>query len=162
MEKIERFKLKVELDPETGCAVWTAARDSRGYSRFDTKRAARWLYEYKNGPIPEGLEISHVCHNPACVRPHPEHVIIETHAANMARSAKLGVWDGVRNSQSKLTEIEVIEIRTLYQLSSLSLKRLAELFKVSLRTIYNVISYETYFDLVPDLWEGGGIKNENG
>ena len=32
-------------------------------------------------------------------------------------------------------------------------KLLSEMYDVSLRTIYNVINYETYFYVVPDLYE---------
>jgi hypothetical protein len=151
---IERFKSKVEFDPETGCVIWTAYCDPKGYAQFGRKgRAARWLYEYVNGPIPEELEISHACHNPACVRPHPEHVIVESHADNMRRSAERGAFDGVNNGRAKLTEQEVLKIRQLWQRESYSARTLAEEFShVSLRTIYNCVNYETYFNLIPELY----------
>ncbi len=154
MEKsvIQRFKEKVEFDSESGCVNWTGYCDPKGYAKFGRGRAAKWLYEFKNGRIPEGLEISHVCHNRACIRLHPEHVIAESHAANMRRSAKRGVWDGTRNPNAKLEAGEVLEIRTLFQREFYSAKTLAEQFNVSLRTIYYVINYETYFDLVPELY----------
>jgi hypothetical protein len=45
----------------------------------------RWMYEYFNGPIPDGLEIDHLCKTKRCV--NPDHLEPVTHAVNMARYA---------------------------------------------------------------------------
>lgn len=69
----ERFWAKVKKT-ET-CWNWTASSQNGGYGKFssDPKRsmvlAHRYSYELANGPIAEGLQIDHMCHNPACVRP---------------------------------------------------------------------------------------------
>lgn len=44
--------------------------------------AHRWSYEQAYGPIPDGLEIGHLCHNPKCWE--PTHLRAMTHAENMA------------------------------------------------------------------------------
>lgn len=55
------------------CLLWTAGRDADGYGKFKvdgrTVRAHRWLYEHWIGPIPDGLELDHLCRTPACVNP---------------------------------------------------------------------------------------------
>jgi hypothetical protein len=43
----------------------------------------RWFYEQANGPIPDGLELDHLCRNPRCC--NPAHLEAVTHAENMAR-----------------------------------------------------------------------------
>lgn len=116
---IERFRAKYEIDPISGCYNWTAAKYKNGYAAFrhNTKKTCcshRWIYEYLNGPIPEGLEVRHMCHNRSCV--NPEHLLLGTHQDNMddmvksGRSIKLA-HKGEKNPQSILTEQEVILIK---------------------------------------------------
>ena len=69
-----RFWPKVEKTDT--CWNWTAYKDSHGYGRFGLgSRAAgvgmahRFSWELENGPVPEGLDLDHICHNHACVRP---------------------------------------------------------------------------------------------
>lgn len=45
--------------------------------------AHRWAYEKLVGPIPEGLEIDHVCLNKLCV--NPDHLEAVTHSENQLR-----------------------------------------------------------------------------
>lgn len=89
----ERFDAKWCFDPTTGCWVWTASKHPLGYghlmigSRTDrTKRpgrAHRISYELYKGPIPEGLELDHLCRNTSCV--NPDHLEPVTHEENMRR-----------------------------------------------------------------------------
>lgn len=86
--ELERFWEKVEKT-ET-CWNWTAALTGMGYSQFwyagKVRPAHRYSYELAKGPIPEGMVIDHICHNPACV--NPEHLRATTHKQNMEH--KLG------------------------------------------------------------------------
>ena len=80
-----RFWAKV--DKSGDCWVWTAAIN-KGYgvfamSKTDIRDAHRVSWEWANGPVPVGLELDHLCRNPACVRPsHLEAVI---HLENVRR-----------------------------------------------------------------------------
>lgn len=83
-----RFKRKVSWEPRTGrCWEWTGTLNSNGYGVFwDGDRAVyahRWSYEHFVGPIPEGMELDHLCRNPRCVR--PSHLEPVTHRENMLR-----------------------------------------------------------------------------
>lgn len=55
------------------CWLWTGFCDKNGYGRFKDgdvgHRAHRWSYEHFVGPIPEGLQIDHLCRVTGCVRP---------------------------------------------------------------------------------------------
>lgn len=72
--KVDRDGPLPEFRPDLGpCWLWLGATDPRGYGmlRVDGKvrRAHRWSYEHHVGPIPEGLQIDHLCRVPACVNP---------------------------------------------------------------------------------------------
>lgn len=66
-------------DPSTGYGVVTAAR--RRYT------AHRWAYEQLVGPIPEGLQLDHLCRNRLCV--NPAHLEPVTHVENTMRGESI-------------------------------------------------------------------------
>ena len=81
----ERFWEKVEVSDE-GCWNWLA-HTADGYGVFwEHKRlvkAHRFSYELHVGPIPNGLELDHLCRNRACV--NPDHLEPVTHSVNVLR-----------------------------------------------------------------------------
>lgn len=85
---IERFVEKVVVAP-SGCHEWTAYRGNGGYGRFylDGRGALahRWAYEHYRGPIPEGLQIDHLCRNRRCV--NPDHLEPVTASENVLRGS---------------------------------------------------------------------------
>lgn len=70
---VERFHKKVEPVTESGCWLWTARCDRAGYGRFWSGvthvGAHRFAFEYFRGPVPDGLELDHLCRVPCCVNP---------------------------------------------------------------------------------------------
>lgn len=76
------------VDSLVGCHIWIAARDRDRYGYFAVgrgklKRAHRWSYERAFGPIPEGLQIDHLCRVRQCV--NPEHLEPVTPKENTMR-----------------------------------------------------------------------------
>ena len=86
----ERFWTKVQKT-ESGCWEWQAAVGN-GYGQIRISgrccRAHVLSYEWAKGPIPEGLELDHLCLNKLCV--NPEHLEAVTHQENMSRVAGMG------------------------------------------------------------------------
>lgn len=69
----QRFLSKVTLPNDAGCMLWLAANAGGGYGRFyDGQRdvyAHRFAYELWVGPIPDGLQLDHLCRTRLCVAP---------------------------------------------------------------------------------------------
>lgn len=82
-----RFWPKVERTE--GCWLWTAGLNDCGYGWFNPGagmspvRAHRWAYEQIVGPIPEGLDLDHLCRVRNCV--NPEHLEPVTRRENVQR-----------------------------------------------------------------------------
>jgi len=60
-----RLLSKLIFDPGTGCLLWTGMQNNCGYGliRIDGRRhlTHRVMYEMFAEPIPEGLQIDHLC-----------------------------------------------------------------------------------------------------
>ena len=84
--RLSCFNRKYEKMP-SGCWEWRAATGGNGYGIFwngeRTMVAHRWAYEQFTGPIPDGLELDHLCRNRCCV--NPSHLEPVTHRENGLR-----------------------------------------------------------------------------
>lgn len=81
---------------KTMCWIWQlkrAARTGYGVVRVGGRDllAHRWEYERANGPIPEGLQLDHLCQVRECV--NPDHLEPVTPKENTRRSAAAKLSD---------------------------------------------------------------------
>ena len=78
------------LVTEDGCWQWTGAVMKGGYGNLVIGpmwwRAHRWFYTILVGPIPDGLEVDHLCFNGLCV--NPLHLEAVTAQENSVRAAQ--------------------------------------------------------------------------
>lgn len=89
--KEQLFWRHVDRPTPGGCWLWTGGKHSGGYGCFSVgtgpeKRmvgAHRFAYELLVGPIPEGLQLDHLCRQPGCV--NPDHLEPVTQAENLRR-----------------------------------------------------------------------------
>ena len=94
----------------SGCWEWNGYIRKDGYANFrvgDKKlNAHRVAYELFVGPIPDGMEIDHLCYNRKCV--NPDHLFVGTQRDNMMDMDRKGRR---RWGRKKLTWEQVCEIR---------------------------------------------------
>jgi len=82
-------RMEAQTDKSVDCWVWTASTNEDGYGciRVGGKmmKAHRVAYEMEHGAIPEGMQVDHRCHTPACVR--PDHLRLATNKQNQENRA---------------------------------------------------------------------------
>ena len=105
-DQARRFWAKV--DRTDNCWLWTGAIQSRGYGSFGigdkrTETAHRIAYLTFVGPIPDGLELDHLCLNKRCVR--PDHLEAVTAQVNNQRAR-----DNGQTSPSPLSRLNASKI----------------------------------------------------
>ncbi len=82
----DRFWAKVDASGD--CWEWTGAKLTQGYGHFGVRAgvhrsAHRVAWELLIGPIPDGLEIDHLCRNRSCV--NTDHLEPVTRRVNQTR-----------------------------------------------------------------------------
>lgn len=88
----ERAKVMrhIRINPDTGCWEWQGKTNRNGYSwgqkgpgqPFRVMHRVLWE-DAHNGPVPEGLQLDHLCRNRLCC--NPEHLEPVTNAENTTR-----------------------------------------------------------------------------
>lgn len=98
------------VDVETGCWNWARHRDQNGYGRTGRALAHRAMYMRLVGPIPDGLQLDHLCRNPACV--NPDHLEPVTNAENSRRGNMTRLtWEDVREIRESTEPHTVVAAR---------------------------------------------------
>lgn len=65
-DAIDKLAARMDIDPDTGCWLWTgASRNNYGTIWIDGRSLTshKVAYEMLVGPVPEGLDVDHVCHS---------------------------------------------------------------------------------------------------
>lgn len=125
------------VDVETGCWLWTAQLDRKGYpvawnpDDATNRRAHRLLYERTCGPIPDGMQLDHLCRVRRCV--NPVHMQPVTNAENQQRGAK-----------AKVTADQVREMRRLYTEGLLTQDALAVNYGIHVETVRGILKRKSW------------------
>lgn len=118
-----------EVAPDTGCWIWQRKTHPSGYGYKGSKRAHRWFYEQRYGPLPKGVVLDHICRNRACV--NPDHLEPCSVAVNVRRG-----------TLTRLSADQVEEIRSM--LPSMTQRAIAAKFSVSQGTISAIARGKTW------------------
>ena len=136
-----------------GCLLWTSVKSNRGYGlvKNGPKKTRRMVSAHRASfavfvrLLAAGEHVLHRCDTPACIE--PTHLFVGDHRANMHDMASKGrrtrvvvpVQMGSNNSQSRLTEADVREMRSRRAAGAL-LRELADEYGVSVGTISGICS----------------------
>jgi len=148
---LKRFCEKIVFGKEDECWIWEGAIQSSGYGSFGigegkTALAHRIAYEIEYGVIPDGLCIRHRFDEKLCV--NPKHLVVGTIADNNKDMRERGRQaSGENNGMSKLTDKQVITMRSDYKFEGKSIKELAVEYEIHYNTARNVIHGNTWKDL---------------
>lgn len=128
------------IDPDTGCWNWLLYKDKTGYGRVGhnghVPAAHRVSWIEHRGPIPNGLQVDHLCFNRGCV--NPDHLEPVTPAENTRR-----------RRVCKLTPESVRQIHEL-RASGVPLKAIAQKFGLNWRYVSNVLHGWSWKEFVHD------------
>lgn len=141
----ERFLSKIQVGEEDECWIWIGRTNTDGYGHFDCKNswksAHRYMWEWNNGTIPEGMLVCHTCDNPPCCN-NPSHLFLGTVQDNVkdrdskGRTAK---HLGMENGRALLNEEKVREIKHL-RATGLTYKEVANRFGVSVGCVSHILN----------------------
>lgn len=129
------------------CWEWKNAL-SHGYGRVwhegKVKRTHRVSYELFIGPIPTAMVVRHRCDNRKCV--NPAHLEVGTQSDNIKDSLKRNRAKNWAGPTSKLTEIQVEEIRKNYVWMSKEKgsTALAKRYGVSPSCIMKIVNHDSW------------------
>ena len=80
----DALESQLTYEPNTGCWLYMGRLTGHGYGSvycyYEHRRAHRVAYEAYVGPIPDGLEIDHLCNMRSCC--NPSHLKAATRGAN--------------------------------------------------------------------------------
>lgn len=126
----------------SNCIISAYHKTAEGYGRIrylgTMQLHHRVIYCLSNGielRSIAGLEVMHTCDVPGCI--NPEHLLLGTHADNMADAANKGRLKGEKSGRAKLTEVQVLEIRANWKYTQ---KQLAVQYGISVPTIKDIIA----------------------
>jgi hypothetical protein len=144
MEKVlKRFYNNISPEPMSGCWLWLGPCFKEGYANVFVKGknalGHRFSYSVHNGPIPDGLQVNHICDNKNCV--NPAHLYVGTQKQNVQDILNRKGFPprgGSNSTTAKLDEDCVDFIRT-YPTSRGSGVLLSKYFGVARSTISDIL-----------------------
>jgi len=139
--------IKRNTVPFGECWDWTGAKNSDGYARATSSggnqiRVHRLSYDVFKGPLKAKDVVCHSCDRCICV--NPDHLFVGTHADNVRdRVKKNRSAIGARNGRTKLTELQVIEIRQQHA-AGVDFNQLGKKYKVDRTAIKSICLRKTW------------------
>lgn len=134
-------KLRAYSRVAGSCWYWTKSLNEDGYGRIRAGNQMRLAhvvsFELFHGPVPEGHEVRHTCHNRACV--NPVHLVSGTHQDNMDDMVAAGRQSHGGGRPSSLAEWDKEWICWLYSQRRATQQELARRFGVTQTRISQIV-----------------------
>jgi hypothetical protein len=122
---------------DTPCWIWQLTLNQDGYARTyrrGTTLAYKAYYERVHGPVPDGLQLDHLCCQRDCVNPY--HLEAVTNIENTRRG-----------KSTKLNPDKVRRIRELARTTNLTYEAIGKLFGISLSQVSRIILRQRWKDV---------------
>jgi hypothetical protein len=142
-KEIDEFWARVDKSGE--CWIWTGAKRPAGYGIYyhgGESLAHRYAYLITYGS-PKGSVVRHTCDNRPCVR--PDHLILGTHADNVADTISRGRFRsgrgcqvGERNNGATISELQAQAVLDLWASGRYRQGEIAEITGVTLGNVGNI------------------------
>ena len=137
MEMDKRILNKVVVNENTGCWDWQGAKTTCGYPVIarggcTNIRGHRYVYEWVNGPIPEGEVIRHTCDNRLCV--NPKHLIRGSVADNIRD------MDERDRRYRKIKADVVVAVTDLWGTGRYNKSQIAKLLGLDVRRVCEIVA----------------------
>lgn len=130
--------MRVNKKSNAPCWEWTGTKQRTGHGMLFVSTginvpAHRFSWELHKGPIPEGMQLNHLCNNPSCV--NPDHLEPCTGSQNINYAVKTHRKGKLRN-----------DLDTVQLLIKRGFRRteIARILNVSYDTICNLVKNKTY------------------
>jgi hypothetical protein len=93
------WQQRIYIEPNTGCWLWLGTIFQNGYGHVFVKtengwrhrKAHRVVYEQLVGPVPDGLELDHLCRTRSCC--NPAHLEPVTNYVNRFVRGRAGLFN---------------------------------------------------------------------
>jgi hypothetical protein len=140
---VKKFWNKVNIGLDNDCWEWNGTISFYGYGVFNIDgvvlKSHRVSFFIKNKIDPKELMVCHSCDNRKCV--NPNHLFLGTNKDNMQDAlSKKRMFVGEKNHQSKLLDIDVLNIRKLYLNGDISQDKLSKMFGVGQDQISRIVN----------------------
>src|SRR3990167_4801731 len=149
----ERFWPLVDKHRPDECWPFIGILRRGGYGVFWMKgklwAAHRAVWVLTFGTIPDSMNVLHKCDNRPCV--NPNHLFLGTYADNppdMILKGRNVKPHGEDHPKARLNDVQVREIRRLYEPYKITLRQLGKMFGVSHSTIKCVIQRRSWRHIV--------------
>ena len=160
----ENFWSRVDVRGASDCWNWTGALTSSGYGNLSydgrSVQAHRLAYSLSSGGISRSTGfrvlgrakayrrfVLHRCDNRKCC--NPAHLFLGSMRTNQLDAYAKGrkKQPQSKHTNAKLSDVQVITIRTLYDAGGVPQEALAERYSVSQRCISLIVRRESYRDI---------------
>ncbi len=153
---LERFTEKYVRIPESGCWIWIAGTDPKGYGflyshQHGKHRAAhRISLELHGVTVPDGSFVCHRCDVPSCV--NPDHLFVGSPTDNVrdmiakgrARLVKNGKGEACPRAVLSVSDVAIIKARLA---AGHTLKNIGNDYGLHLSTIHHIKTGKSWADV---------------